>query len=138
MKNTRNGNLNVEKLKQEVYERQIIIGNYYPTPRVKRLYNDAKNFLAMIRGYPYCNAKTIAELKRVIQNKRASLQKDLKALDPFIPGHQFAMFEEIRELTTEEELNFEKKKEALEEEIRWLHKCLGICTNPNYFEVNAR
>ena len=138
MDNIRSGNLSVEKLRQEIYERQKVLGGYYPSAKVKRLYNDAKNFLAMIQGYPYCNAKTVSELKREIKNKRAALQRELEKVDPFVPGHQFTLFEEAKELTPEEITKFEKLKETLEGEIKWLHKCLGICTNPNYFKLNAR
>ena len=55
-------------------------------------------------------------------------------IDRYMPGHQMTIFETIEEVTEEEQKEFEKIKKEYEVQIHWLHKCLGMCCDRNYFK----
>jgi len=88
----------------------------------------------MLNESPYSNCKTVDELKQRISRKRNKLKEELKALDPTAEGHQISMFEVLGEISETERVKRDKAITELKEEIHWLHKCLGICKNRNYFD----
>ena len=90
---------------------------------------DGEKFLTMLNESTYCNCKTIDELKQKISKKRNKLKRELVALDESLDGHQLSFFT----LTEAEKEERNNKIKALKEEIHWLHKCLGICKNTDYF-----
>ena len=142
MDNIRDGTTTVFALKWEVRKKieglknikcnVRFVGENYVS-RVTRQIEDGEKFIAMLDESAYSSCKTVDELKQRISRKRNGLKKKLIELDPLTEGHQISIFE-IIDTTTEEE---KKAKEvailALKEEIHWLHKCLGICKNKDYF-----
>jgi len=141
MDNIRDGNVKVYCLKMEVRRSltslkgyRAMLGGLPNTSRVSRQIADGDSFLAMLNESPYSNCKTVDELKQRISRKRNKLKEELKALDPTAEGHQISMFEVLGEISETERVKRDKAITELKEEIHWLHKCLGICKNRNYFD----
>ena len=132
----RSGNLSVKKMKAEI-ENDVALLNaryIYKNKRVKRQLNDAKLFLEMICKAPYVNCRTVSKLKKKISEERSKLKEQVLSLDRFMPGHQFTLFEEITNSSEEERKQAKKEIENLNEQIHWLHKCLGMCSSRKYFK----
>ena len=134
MENIRNGNMKVETLKEEVRKSLELIKEGYIHKRAERQLVDGAKFLEMISKTPYKNCDTVSELKSRISEERKKLKTKLEELDSYIPGHQFAIFETSEEIAKKEQDEITKEKSRLEKEIRWLHKCLGMCANRDYFK----
>jgi len=116
-------------VKSEIYRLSLLP----PNPRYLRQINDGKRFLKLMASTRYAHAKTISDLRKAISSRRVSLKKLIKELRQGLPGEQMSLFENEIELSDEE---IEAKKisiESCEEEVRWLHKALGICSSRNYF-----
>ena len=75
----------------------------------------------------------ISDLKKRIKIEREKLKERLVEIDYYMPGHQFTFFENPKETTEQEKKEIATEKIRLQKEIRWLHKCLGMCSNRNYF-----
>lgn len=140
MRDLRNGNMSVKKLRTEIDSELWKLENIYPSKRVTRQYQDGKKFLAMIGQAPYCSCKTLSELKRKIKSERNKIKEQIVSIDSLMPGHQFTFFESISEVTDTEKNEVTQTLGKLRAELRWLHKCLGICSNRSYFnpQKNAR
>jgi len=143
MDNIRDGNTSVYCLKKEIKRQMEIldkrwyrtrIGGIAYTSRVQRQFEDGEKFLAMLDEMPYCNCKTVDELKQRISKKRNKLKSQLVELDEGENGHQISVFEILEPISEREKEERTKKIADLNEEIHWLHKCLGICKNKDYFK----
>ena len=134
MQNIRSGNLQVKKMKSEIEQDLIILQFGYLNTRTKRQLIDGKNFLEMISKAPYASYKTVGKLKKAISEERKALKERLAELDVYTVGHQFSFFEEATEVSEREKLEVKKEIDALKENIHWLHKCLGMCSNRDYFK----
>lgn len=143
MENIRDGSVTVYILKRDVKrsidvlrKQRNITSNSSKEyiSRVERQLSDGTKFLTMLNEYPYLSCKNVDELKRRISLRRQKLKQKLINLDMNQAGHQISIFDDVSVLT-EEELNVrETNINNLKEEIHWLHKCLGICQNMDYFK----
>ena len=134
MDNIRSGNSKVTNLKKEIVEKLHVLTSSYENPRVKCKIEEGRNFLKMIEKPPYNRCDTVGKLKEMISEERAKLKTKKAELDVNMPGHQFSIFEVVREISEQEQQECARQQQLIEEEIKWLHKCLGICSNRNYFE----
>lgn len=130
----RSGNTKVSTLKKEVENSISILTLGYINKRVERQLVDGAKFIAMISTPPYNKCKKVSKLKEIITEERKKLQVELKQADPYMVGHQFTIFENVKEVSPEEQLEILRHNEELKKEIHWLHKCLGICSNKDYFK----
>lgn len=143
MENIRDGSVTVYILKRDVKRNMDILRKQrYMTSnstreymsRVERQLSDATKFLEMLNEYPYLNCKNVDELKRRISIRRNKLKRKLIEMDINQDGHQISIYDDVS-LISKEELNTrEVNINNLKEEIHWLHKCLGICQNLDYFK----
>ena len=137
MANIRSGNMKVTKMKDEIAKRLAILTvgcnpkNY--NLRVKRQLEQGANFLDMISKPPYRYCTTVSSLAKKISEQRQELKARMLALDTNMPGHQFSLFETPQEVSEEKQEEIAKEQMWLEQEIVWLHKCLGMCKNRDYF-----
>ncbi|MBQ8043562.1 MAG: hypothetical protein IJ272_05375 [Clostridia bacterium] len=138
MANIRSGNMKVSRMKDEITKRLAVLAvGYNPkkcNPRVKRQLEQGYNFLDMISKPPYRYCTTISSLIEKIKEQRDGLQARVLALDTHMPGHQFSLFEKPQDVTPEQQDEIAKEQMWLEQEIKWLHKCMGMCKNRDYFK----
>lgn len=138
MSNIRSGNMKVTRMKDEITKRLAVLAvGYNPkkvNPRVKRQLEQGSNFLDMISKPPYRYCTTVSSLTKKISEQRQKLQARVLALDTNMPGHQFSLFETPQEVTPEKQDEIAKEQMWLVQEIAWLHKCLGMCKNRDYFK----
>ena len=134
MDNIRSGNLSVAKMKKEIEESLAILELGYLHKRAQRQLVDGAKFLEMLQEPIYKNCLTVSRLKKKISEERNKVKERLITIDRYMPGHQFTFFETIGQVTKEQEEKLAQEKEKLLNEIRWLHKCLGMCSNRNYFK----
>lgn len=134
MKDSRNGNCSVFILytdiiraHKELWERPFIHA------RARRQIEDAKRFMEMIKRPPYNRCNTISDLKKAISNEREQLKNELKEMDMYMEGHQFTLFDNPSNISERERMEKMQVIEIKKEELHWLHKTLGICSNPKYF-----
>lgn len=130
----RNENMLVKQLKQEIILDMEELRFVYPTKRAMRQEKDAMKFLNMLNESTYVKCQTVGELKKKISNERNKLKKQLVDLDIFAEGHQYSLFEDVVNLTPEKEKEMNIHLEKLNDEIHWLHKCLGMCSSRTYFK----
>jgi hypothetical protein len=135
--NIRSGNMRVSKMKEEIIKRLAVLGfGYNPetcNPKVKRQLDQGYNFLDMISKPPYSQCSTVSTLTEKIKEERQKLQEKYQVLDVSMPGHQFSLFETIQEVSQEAQDRIAVEQMLIKQEIDWLHKCLGICKNRDYF-----
>lgn len=132
--NKRDINMLVVKLKQDVALKIGAKSNMQNSIITERQKIDGTNFLKMLREIPYCNCRTVGQLVQKISSKRNKLLEEYKDLEKYASGYQMSLFDDS---VPEEGVSFfvaKDKREKLDQEIKWLHKCLGICMNPNYFK----
>ena len=134
MSNIRSGNMKVSKMKEEITERLTILSLGYGHQRAKRQLEEGRNFLRMIGKAPYKSCETVSKLKQKISEERNKLKDKVAQLDVNMPGHQFSFFEAPQNVTGQQQLDIERELQWLEGEIKWLHKCLGMCSNRDYFK----
>ena len=136
--NVRNGNMKVSRMKDEITKRLTVLAvGYNPkkcNPRVKRQLEQGYNFLDMISKPPYRHCTTVSSLTEKISEQRRNLQAEYEALDVNMPGHQLSIFETVQEVSAETQEEIAVKQQRLKQEIVWLHKCLGMCKNRDYFK----
>lgn len=130
----RSGNTSVEKLITEIKQDVYILEEGVITKRAQRQLTDAAKFLEMIQRPPYNTTKTVGKLKESICDERNKLKTRLERIDTFIPGHQFSMFETPKDVTRDDQQEKVNEKARIENELKWLHKCLGMCVNKEYFK----
>ncbi len=133
MANERSGNMRVSEMISQIKNRLNELEMGYFHKRANRQLVDGIKFLEMIRKPPYNRCTTVSELKKTISGERAKLKQQIADLDSSMPGHQFNFFEEKEELSEEEQKTLIKVKARITEEVKWLHKCLGMCANKDYF-----
>ena len=112
----------------------IAISKMQKTATGERKKSDGTRFLNMLREAPYSSCSTVGTLVKKISSKRNKLLEEYKSLEKYINGYQLSLFEDVAK---NDELSFceaKQNREKLEQEIKWLHKCLGICMNPAYFK----
>lgn len=138
MANIRSGNMKVSRMKDEITKRLAVLAiGYNPAkvnPRAKRQLEQGKNFLDMISKPPYRYCTTVSSLSKKISEQRDELKARILALDTNMPGHQFSLFEIPQNVTEERQEEIAKEQMWLKQEIVWLHKCLGMCKNRDYFK----
>jgi hypothetical protein len=125
--------MKVVNMKKEIAEWLAILSLGCGHKRAKRQLQEGHNFLDMIDKPPYKECETVSKLKQKISEERNRLKDKCDKLDANMPGHQFGFFETPQEVTSLQQEEIECAQKWLQEEIRWLHKCLGICSNRNYF-----
>ncbi len=136
--NIRSGNMKVSRMKEEISKRlailELMVDPNKMSPELKRKLEHGHNFLEMIEEPLYVECKTVGALKRTIKRRRDMLlQKDAE-LSVNMPGHQLSIFEAPQELTYEQQEEIAREQMWLQQEIKWLHKCLGMCSNREYFK----
>ena len=134
MSSIRDTNIRVYTLEREIRDALSKLRARPLTERSERQMVDGAKFLEMIKHTPYSRCKTVTSLKERIVKERNKLKEELVKLDLGTVGHQLSIFEMVDERTEEEKKKHEAKVEKLKEEIHWLHKCLGICKNSDYFK----
>ena len=134
MSNIRDTNIRVYYLEREIKEALSRLKAKPLTERSERQLVDGAKFLEMIKHTPYSRCKTVTSLKERIVKERNKLKEELVKIDVGSCGHQLSIFEMMDERTDEEKKKHVAKVEKLKEEIHWLHKCLGICKNADYFK----
>ena len=134
MENVRNGNLSVSKMEAEIKESLAILEAGYLHKRAQLQLVDGARFIEMIKQPIYRQCKTVSDLKKKISEERNKLKDQLVQIDKYMPGHQFTLFEILEKKSPEEQREMEMEKERLLVQIRWMHKCLGMCSNRNYFK----
>lgn len=138
MANIRSGNMKVSNMKREVYSRvkelQAIYYGSAANTRGKRQMQQGINFLDMISKPPYVSCHTVSDLMKKISEQRNNLKARMLALDTNMPGHQFSLFETPQTVSQEKQEEIAKEQMWLSQEIEWLHKCLGMCKNRDYFK----
>jgi len=136
--NIRSGNMKVSRMREEITKRLAILAvGYNPNrcnPRVKRQLDQGYNFLDMISKAPYRYCTTVSSLVKEISEQRHRLRARVIALDANMPGHQFSLFETPQPVTEDTQDEIAKEQMWLNQEIEWLHKCLGMCKNRDYFK----
>ncbi len=133
MQNVREGNVRVYYLEKEIRERIEVLSEGHISERRARQILDGEKFLDMIKHTPYKSCGTIVSLKNRISKIRNKKKAELLKLDTGADGHQMTLFELLDERSEQEKAEDEKRIAELKEEIHWLHKCLGICKNKDYF-----
>lgn len=138
MGNIRSGNMKVSRMRDEVSVRvQELMEKHYGRVgniRAKRQMYQGMNFLDMISKPPYVSCVTVSNLMKKISEQRNNLKARVMALDTNMPGHQFSLFETPHDVSEEKQDEIAKEQMWLQEEIDWLHKCLGMCKNRDYFK----
>ena len=101
--------------------------------RRARQLDDAVHFLRTLNLPQYRGTEKVAQLKKKFADNRQKLKEIYKSGDAFFPGYQLSIFDTYVDIDdrVKEELKFQR--EMLDQEIKWLHKCLGICHNKEYF-----
>lgn len=94
---------------------------------------DARNFLDMLSEPDYIVCERIIDLKRKIAQERKELQGICQSMNKYFPGYQLNFDDNDNEMSEENVRRIRSQKCLLEEKIHWLHKCLGICHNKEYF-----
>jgi hypothetical protein len=134
MSNIRDTNIRVYYLEREIREALSKLRSRPLTERSERQLDDGAKFLEMIKHTPYSRCKTVTSLKERIVKERNKLKEELVKIDTGSSGHQLSIFEMMDERTEEEKKRHEARVAKLKDEIHWLHKCLGICKNTDYFK----
>ncbi len=134
MSNIRDTNIRVYYLEREIREALSKLRSRPLTERSERQLVDGAKFLEMIKHTPYSRCKTVTSLKERIVKERNKLKEELVKIDTGSSGHQLSIFEMMDERTEEEKKRHEARVAKLKDEIHWLHKCLGICKNTDYFK----
>ena len=134
MSNIRDTNIRVYYLERQIREALSKLRNRPLTERSERQLVDGAKFLEMIKHTPYSRCKTVTSLKERIVKERNKLKEELVKIDTGSSGHQLSIFEMMDERTEEEKKRHEARVAKLKDEIHWLHKCLGICKNTDYFK----
>ena len=134
MSNIRDTNIRVYYLEREIREALSKLRARPLTERSERQLVDGAKFLEMIKHTPYSRCKTVTSLKERIVKERNKLKAELVKIDTGSSGHQLSIFEMMDERTEEEKKRHEARVAKLKDEIHWLHKCLGICKNTDYFK----
>ncbi|MBR6689044.1 MAG: hypothetical protein IKL68_03425 [Clostridia bacterium] len=134
MSNIREGNVRVYYLEREIREALNVLRARPLTERSKRQLVDGAKFLEMIKHTPYSRYTTVASLKERIVKERNKLKAELVKIDTGSSGHQITIYEMLDERSEEEKKRHAGRVAKLKDEIHWLHKCLGICKNTDYFK----
>ena len=134
MSNIREGNVRVYYLEREIREALNVLRARPLTERSERQLVDGAKFLEMIKHAPYSRYKIVSSLKERIVKERNKLKAELVKIDVESKGHQISIFEMLDERSEEEKKRHEARVAKLQDEIHWLHKCLGICKNTDYFK----
>ena len=134
MADIRNGNLGVEKMKDEIYAYLFLLKERYPNKRIMRQLVDGDKFLEMISKPPYCHCKTVSQLKIKISEHRNSLKALLERTDKYTENYQMTIFDSFEQISQTRCNQVLQERKRLTEEIKWLHKCLGMCSNRDYFK----
>lgn len=130
----RSGNMLVKNMVKQIRQDVEFMGYRYPSKRVLRQSKDAADFLNLISKPPYSRCKTVSDLKKKISEERNKLKNEVISLDKYLPGHQFTLFENVEDLTEDEKRKVDARIAELNIDIRFLHKCLGMCSNQEYFK----
>ena len=133
MSEIRGGNMYISTMIREIKESMSILESGYIHKRAMRQLVDGANFLDMLAKTPYVGLKRVSELKEKISEERNLKKERLAKIESYLPEHQMTLFPELGELSKDEISELEKEYYRLDHEIHWLHKCLGICSNRNYF-----
>lgn len=103
------------------------------TLRSIRQLTDARRFLDMLENPRYSYILKVDDLKRAFTKERNRLQEISELFNKLLLDYEARQLEGTMSITLEQ-LNYLKaQKIILDEEIHWLHKCLGICHNKEYF-----
>ena len=130
-----NGSEKIVILKQFVESEVERLENEKSRPgRKKRQIHDGNEFLKLLREEPYSKATKVSTLKRLISQRRKRIKNIIEDMDKVLPGYQLNFFETVTDLSETDSQIVEVERENLRSELKWLHKCLGICHNKDYFK----
>ena len=132
--NIRSGNIRVSKMKEEISKHISVLALGYGSSKYSRQIEQGNNFLEMIEQSPYVECVTVSALKKKIKERRDMLIQKMTQLSINMPGHQLSIFEVPQTITFEQQEEIAKEQMWLQQEIDWLHKCLGMCSNRDYFK----
>ena len=127
------GNMYVITLKKEIKVKLDKLRNGYINERARRQLADGERFLEMTARHPYATCLKVSDLISTIKRERDKKKRTLEDLEKKVGNYQIPMFENYVGLSKEHTEQIKKQCQILEEEVRWLHKCLGICNNEDYF-----
>ena len=133
MDSIRSANMTLEQMKEEInlaVQRLSACG--VGKKKAKKI-NDANKFMDMLKLFPYVQWKTVGELKNKLKEERKKLTSYKVEMDSFLPGYQLSFFEDPKVISEQESKEIGEVNDHLEREIKWLHKCLGMTVNRNYF-----
>jgi len=124
----------IDKIEQFVLSEinRLRLKAYYT--RAKRQLRDGERFIKMLHTVPYCEARCIGQLRKIIRYKRASLKDITSDISKLLPNYQLSLFDDEVDVSKERMEKLQIQKKIIEEEIHWLHKALGICYNKDYFK----
>lgn len=132
--NIRSSRCSVELMKKEIIsglsQKVRSIGYRKVEPQLQEAYN----FISMIEKPPYQGCATVGYLKHRIVEERNLLKDRLAKLEVNLPGYQFSLFEMPQPVSECQQEEIMREIQWLEGQIRWLHKCLGMASNRNYFK----
>ncbi|MBR5227131.1 MAG: hypothetical protein IKV94_00615 [Clostridia bacterium] len=129
------GSTKIATLKQFVEaEVERLLDEKNITGRKKRQIHDGRQFLKMLTEEPYSKVTKISSLKKLISQRRKRIKNIIEDMDKVLPGYQLSFFETATNLSETETLIIEGERVNLNAELKWLHKCLGICHNKDYFK----
>lgn len=123
----------VSKLKEFVSIEAERIESRTFTKRSIRQLTDARRFLDMLNEPRYANIKKVSDLKEMLVKERKKLKDISDSFDKCLPGYQLSLFKDPDAMTEEQSEFIKAQKDLIDEKIHWLHKCLGICHNKEYF-----
>ena len=126
-------NTKTETLKKFVRQEAERLEKEPFNPRSRRQLEDARHFLKMMGEYRYSALDKISDLKKKIAENRQKLKAVYDSSAPFFPGYQLTIFDVGVDIGDKERKELEMQRLLIQKEIRWLHKCLGICHNKDYF-----
>lgn len=131
---TWSANTKTETLKKFVRQEAERLEKEPFNPRSRRQLEDARNFLKMLGGCRYSMFGKISDLKKKISEDRQTLKDVYDSSALFFPGYQLTVFDVDVDIGDKERKELEMQRILIQKEIRWLHKCLGICHNKDYFK----
>lgn len=121
-------------MKSEITDSLKLLESGYMHKRAMRQLVDGNKFLTMIKRAPYNKCRTVGELKRKISEEREMLKRVLKDTQLYSYNYQLTIFDTVETIENERLHQIQLQRDKIKEEVDWLHKCLGICSNRNYFK----
>lgn len=134
MSDTYSGNLKLLNFAMEIRKEVKRLKEGPLNQRTMRQIMDGDDFMKMIMMPPYNKAKTLGELKKIITEKREEIKGMIENCNTQLEGYQFSLFIPVKDVSDSMKNYMADAKENMEKDLKWLHKCLGICCSKDYFK----